>query len=143
MPTIVFWAFNVINGLTALGMFLGPRRFHESTLVDPERAYQRMGFSPTAVEMVHNVIRGQGAALLAVSLFLILRGAADPSSYLLIALVCGLSLVAHIQTALHHLRSPTVMEAIGSIKPMYVILVVNLLIGGLAAWSFARLTTPA
>jgi hypothetical protein len=32
------------------------------------------------------------------------------------------------------------MEAIGSIKSMFVILAVNLLIGGLAAWIFARLT---
>lgn len=122
---VLFWAFQVINGLTALSMFLAPKTFHESMLKEPAKIYAKLGFSETAVEMLHNVIRGQGAALLAISAYLFALGSDERSAYLLIALACGLSLCAHIATARHHAKSPLVMEAIGSLGAMYPILAIN------------------
>ncbi len=125
VATGVFWAFQLINLLSSLAMFLAPRRFHESLLKDPARAYAQLGFSPTAVEMVHNVIRGQGAALLAISVFLLVTGPSSRPSYLLIGIACTLTLLSHLGTAVHHLKSPLVMSVIGSISSMYPMLVIN------------------
>ena len=69
-----FWVFQIINVATALGMFVAPRRFHESMLEHPQEVYAKLGFSGAAVEMLHNVIRGQGAALLAISCALFYLG---------------------------------------------------------------------
>lgn len=80
----VFWVFQIINFSTALSMFLVPRRFHEAMLRQPQEFYARLGFSDTAVEMLHNVVRGQGAALLAISCALFYMGAGTPGSFLLI-----------------------------------------------------------
>ncbi|MEO5970602.1 MAG: hypothetical protein ABIQ95_11800 [Bdellovibrionia bacterium] len=128
MSVWIFWLFEILNGLTSLGMFFAPKRFHNSLFKNPQQAYQSMGFSSTAVEMVHNVIRGQGAALLAISVYLLIQGAEDARSYALIALTCTFSFVAHVFTARHHLKSPIVMAAIGAIKPLYGILIINLLV---------------
>lgn len=132
LKIIVFWVFQLINAPTALGMFLTPGRFHETMIKNPEEAYRVLGFSPTAVEMLHNVIRGQGAALLAISIYLFFQGAAEVGSPLLIALTCGLSLVAHLGTMIHHLRSPVVMSALGTIRSMYGTLAINAVVGILA-----------
>jgi len=62
--TTAHWVFQLINAPSALGLMLTPKRVHESMFADPPRVYKILGFSsPTAVEMVHNVLRGQGAAL--------------------------------------------------------------------------------
>jgi hypothetical protein len=133
---IVFWIFQVINGLTALGMFFQPKKFHESTFKEPARVYRELGFSEVAVEMLHNVLRGQGAALLAISITLFYLGAASRASFVLIALTCGLSLIGHILTARHHLKSEAVMKALGGIQAMYVILILNatVLVGATVAF---------
>ena len=67
LDLLVFWTFQVINVPTAVGMFLFPRHFHQAMLKKPAAVYSALGFSPTAVAMLHNVLRGQGAALLAIS----------------------------------------------------------------------------
>jgi hypothetical protein len=103
---------------------------------NPKQAYARLGFSPTAIEMLHNVIRGQGAALLAISGMLFYLGPKTQASYLLVALTCGLSLIAHILAARHHLRSGIVMEALGNITPIYPIIGINLVLGIMAVWLF-------
>lgn len=130
--TTTFWVFQIMNGLTSLAMVLAPRRFHESMLRAPEPTYLALGFSTIALEMLHNVIRGQGAALLAVSLYLFSLGPSQRSGFLLIGFVCFLSLLAHIATARHHLRSPEVMAALGTIRPMYGIFATNTVMTALA-----------
>jgi hypothetical protein len=131
-----FWIFQVINTLTGVGMSLNPRGFHEGLLRDPQRVYQQLGFSDVAVEMLHNVIRGQGVALLAISIFLWIVGSRQRSSYLLIALTCLLSVVAHLMTLRHHLSSPLVMEAIGGAEPLYVALSITSISGVLAGATY-------
>lgn len=126
----IFWIFQVSNGLTSLSMVTSPATFHEAMLPKPpQQTYKLLGFSPTAVEMVHNTIRGHGSALLAITLYLAAQGSADPLSYLLIGLTCVLSFVSHVCTAVHHIRSPAVMAAIGSIRPLYGILALNSIVG--------------
>ncbi len=137
----VFWIFQVINGLTALGMFLQPQKFHESTFKDPEHVYRELGFSEVAVEMLHNVLRGQGAALLAITITVFYLGAESRASFLLIALTCGLSLSAHVFTARHHLGSEEVMKALGGIQAMYVILILNATVLLGAAVAFFQLAS--
>ena len=137
-----FWVFQLINAPSALGLILAPKRVHESMFTDHIRAYKILGFSsPTAVEMVHNVLRGQGAALLAISTYLFaIRSTDDPkgsSSSLLIALTCTLSAAAHALTLRHHLGNAKVREAIGSsFGSLYGMIATNLTVGGVAfvAW---------
>lgn len=109
---IIFWSFQAINGLSALGLFVAPRASHEATFKNPQQVYQQLGFSATAQEMLHNVLRGQGAVLLSVSTFLAYLGQRNRSSYLLIGNVCGFAVLAHLLTARHHLRNPSVMAAL-------------------------------
>lgn len=131
-----FWIFQVINTLTGVGMSLNPRGFHEGLLRDPQKVYQQLGFSDVAVEVLHNVIRGQGVALLAVSIFLWIVGSRQRSSYLLIALTCLLSVFAHVMTLQHHLSSPLVMEAIGGVESLYVAISITSISGVLAGATY-------
>lgn len=133
----LFWSFQSINTLSSVSMVLSPRRFHESLFNEPKRAYQLLGFSSTAIEMLHNVIRGQGAALLAASSYLYVQGPQETKSFLLIALVCGLTAFAHTLTLQHHRSDETVMKAIGSVSPLYGLISLNLVIGGIAAYLYA------
>ncbi len=121
----VYWLFQILNTLTAISLFLTPRKAHESMIKNPARVYTELGFSTTALEMLHNVLRGQGAALLAISLFLFVSGPENPLTFLLIALTCSLTLFAHIATAQHHRKSPIVMNAIGSIKALLPMIGIN------------------
>jgi hypothetical protein len=124
--------FQVINGISSLSMMAFPKRFHESLMKDPERVYQSLGFSPTAIGMLHNVIRGQGAALLSISLFMAFTGPHSKQTFLLMALAATLTLISHIMTAVHHARDAKVMAAIGSLKSLYPLLALNAIfaIGG-------------
>ena len=123
---IIFWLFQVLTLPSALAMVFATRKFHESMMKEPERAYKEIGFSPTAVEMVHNVIRGQGAALLAISFFLLYTGPHQKETFLLISIASFLTLISHIMTARHHMQSETVMKALGNdLRPMYFLLFVN------------------
>lgn len=123
---VVFWVFQVLNGLTSLAMAWTPATFHESLLPKPpQRTYQLLGFSPTAVEMVHNNIRGHGCALMTISVYLAIQGPDERLSYLLIGLTCLFAFISHSCTGIHHLGSPTVIAAVGSIKPLYNMLAVN------------------
>lgn len=138
MQQLLFWAFQGLNGATAAGMVLAPGATHEALLPRPlELTYSRLGFSRrTAAEMLHNVLRGHGAALLAVSLFLAVTGPAAPSSALLIALVCGCSLGAHACTYAHHARTPLVLEALGhaGLAPLRKVMAINAVFAAAAAW---------
>jgi hypothetical protein len=133
---VAFWSFQIINTLTGVGMSLNPRGFHEGLLRDPQRVYQQLGFSDVAVEMLHNVIRGQGVALLAISIFLWIVGPRERSSYLLISLTCALSVVAHLMTLRHHLSSPLVMEAIGGAESLYLAISITSIVGVLASGAY-------
>lgn len=121
----VYWLFQVLNTLTAISLFLTPRKAHESMFKDPAAVYTELGFSTTALEMLHHVLRGQGAALLAISLFLYVTGPANSLTFLLIALTCGLTLIAHIATAQHHRKNPVVMKAIGTIGALIPMIGIN------------------
>ena len=125
LDLLVFWTFQVLNVPTAVGMFLFPRHFHQAMLKKPAAVYSALGFSPTAIAMLHNVLCGQGAALLAISGGVGYLRAAHPGSFLLIALTCGLSLIAHGCTALHHRKSAQVRAALGTINALYGILLLN------------------
>ncbi len=133
----VFWTFQGINSISALGMVVSPKHFHESLFPDPPRACKTLGFSETAVEMVHNVIRGQGAALLSISAFLFTLGPTDKASFLLIAFTCGSAALAHLLTMQHHRKSETVMKAVGSITPLYGMIALNLAIACSAAYLYS------
>ena len=141
MNTVVrlgtYWLFQALNTLTGLGLLLAPKAFHESMFENPDAAYVLLGFSETALDMLHNVLRGQGAALLAVSIFLFVLGRRDRRSYLLIFLVCGLSLVAHAFTLRHHLNSEPVRRAVGDFGPLYGMMAVNTLValGGIRTYA--------
>lgn len=133
-----FWLFQALNTLTGLGLLLAPKAFHESMFENPGAAYAILGFSDTALDMLHNVLRGQGAALLAVSLFLFILGRRDKRSYLLIFLVCGLSLVAHAFTLHQHLNSEAVRRAVEDFGPLYGMMAVNVLVALGGIWTCAR-----
>ena len=77
---------------------------------NPGAAYALPGSSDTALDMLHNVLRGQGAALLAVSLQLFLLGRRDRRSYVLIA---------HSFTLCRHLTSEVVRRARGDFGPLH------------------------
>ncbi|MGE4194921.1 MAG: hypothetical protein AB7E51_16175 [Pseudodesulfovibrio sp.] len=133
---ICYWLFQLLNLPAAACLVLAPRVSHASLFSDPQRAYEALGFSPIAQDMLHNVLRGQGAALLAISLFLFFLGSRRKEGFLLIALTCLGTLFAHVATLAHHTQSPAVTAAIGSVAPLYVMIAVNGVIGmaGLACW---------
>jgi hypothetical protein len=135
---VVYWVFQVLNTLSGVSLVLDPRKAHESLFKDPHKVYVELGFSVTAVGMLHNVLRGQGAALLAISIFLYFVGPGNPLAFLLIALTCGLSLIAHIATMQHHLANPLVMKAIGSIGALLPMVVVNSVVALGAIFVFLR-----
>ncbi len=138
-----YWIFQILNTVTALGLFIAPRAFHESLFAEPQRVYALLGFSDTALSMLHNVLRGQGAALLAVSLFLFVGRAQSRRAFLLIALVCGLALIAHLGTLHHHLQSEIVRQAVGGLNSLYGMIAVNALIALGALWTYRRLRPEA
>ena len=134
---IVYWIFQIINGLSSLSLVLNPKRFHESTFKNPEKVYQSLGFSDTALEMLHNVLRGQGAALLSISIYLLILGSSNPNSMILIGITCLLSGAVHIGTLQHHRKNQLVRQSLGgSLKSIYVLIGINMMvsIGAFAAW---------
>ena len=124
-----YWLFQVINTITASMMTFLPKRFHEGLFNNPEMVYEKLGFSVIAVEMVHNIIRGHGAVLLAVSIFIWIEGMKSRAVYLLIALVCALSVYAHIMTLHHHLRTTEVAAAIGDFGSLYMTILITAVVG--------------
>jgi len=128
----VFYAFQVINGLGSLGLFLNPKGTHERMIKNPAKAYQVLGFSDTALEMLHDVLRGQGAALLATSTWLAAIGPNHKASYGLIASTCLFSAAANIFTVMHHRKSSIVMSVIDELTSLYGLIALNVTIGGAA-----------
>jgi hypothetical protein len=128
----IFYAFQIVNGLGSLGLFLDPRRTHQRLLKSPEKAYTILGFSETAQEMLHNVLRGQGAALLAVTVWAANLGPKHRDSYGLIATTCLLSAVANLMTAMHHRKSSIIMSAIDELTSLYGLIALNVTVGGAA-----------
>lgn len=126
---ISFWSFQIINTLTACLMTFIPKQFHESLFKNPQSVYQKLGFSGVAVEMVHNVIRGHGAVLLAVSIFVYIQGVKSRSVYLLMAIVCALSVYAHIMTLHQHSKSDAVVMAIGDFSILNITLWITAAVG--------------
>lgn len=124
-----FWSFQIINTLTACLMTIIPKQFHESLFKNPEIVYEKLGFSHVAVEMVHNVIRGHGAVLLAVSIFVWIEGMKSRSIYLLISIVCALSVYAHVMTLNQHLRTESIVTAIGNFNSLYLTILVTAVVG--------------
>lgn len=106
-----------------------PKQFHESLFKNPQVVYAKLGFSNVAVEMVHNVIRGHGAVLLAVSIFVFIQGRKARFVYLLMAIVCALSVYAHIMTLYQHLNTAAIVAAIGDFSSLYVTIFVTAAIG--------------
>ena len=135
---VTFWGVQIINTLTALGRLIAPETFHEGMFENPQAAYGILGFSDTAVAMLHNVLRGQGAVLLAVSVFLFVLGRQERRSYLLIALVCGLSLIAHAATLQQHLASSVVKQAISSFGALYAMMALNALLTAGGLWGYCK-----
>jgi len=129
LTNLAFWLFQIINTLTACLMTFIPKQFHESLFKGPETVYRQLGFSSIAVEMVHNVIRGHGAVLLAVSIFIFFQGVKSRSVYLLITIVCALSVYAHIMTLYQHLNSEAIVSAIGNFSSLYVTILVTAIAG--------------
>ena len=105
-----------------------PKQFHESLFKNPEAVYEKLGFSGVAVEMVHNIIRGHGAVLLAVSIFLWIERMKSRSVFLLITIVCVLSVYAHIMTLHQHLKTAEIANAIGNFGSMYITIVITAVI---------------
>ena len=128
-----FWSFQIVNTITACLMTFVPKQFHESLFNNPQVVYAQLGMSNVAVEMFHNVIRGHGAVLLAVSIFIFIRGIKSRSVYLLMALVCALSVYAHTMTLVQHLRTEVIVSVIGDFSSLYVTLFITAGIGILNA----------
>ena len=126
---ISFWSFQVINTLTACLMTFIPKQFHESLFKNPALVYEKLGISSIAVEMFHNVIRGHGAVLLAVSIFVFLQGIKSRSVYLLISIVCALSVYAHIMTLIQHLNSEDILRVIGNFGSLYFTIFITVTVG--------------
>jgi len=126
---ISFWSFQVINTLTACLMTFIPKQFHESLFKNPALVYEKLGISSIAVEMFHNVIRGHGAVLLAVSIFVFLQGVKSRSVYLLIFIVCALSVYAHIMTLIQHLNSADIIRVIGNFGSLYFTIFITAAVG--------------
>jgi hypothetical protein len=106
-----------------------PKQFHESLFKSPEAVYEKLGFSAIAVEMVHNIIRGHGAVLLAVSIFIWIERMKSRSVYLLISIVCALSVYAHIMTLHQHLKTAEIVSAIGNFGSMYATIIITVVVG--------------
>jgi hypothetical protein len=126
---IAFWSFQIINTLTAALMTFIPMQFHESLLKNPQVVYEKLGMSSVAVEMFHNVIRGHGAVLLALSIFIFLKGIKFRPNYLLIAIVCIFSVYAHFMTLSQHLGTQTIVMAIGDFTSLYVTIFLTAAVG--------------
>jgi len=126
---LAFWSFQIINTLTACLMTFIPQQFHESLFKNPEIVYDKLGFSSIAVEMFHNVIRGHGTVLLAVSIFIFIKGIKSRSVYLLIAIVCTLSVYAHVMTLSQHLRTEDIVRVIGNFGSLYVTILITAAVG--------------
>ena len=115
ITNIAFWSFQIINTITACLMTFIPKQFHESLFKNPEAVYEKLSFSAIAVEMVHNIIRGHGAVLVAISIFIWIERMKSRSVYLLISIVCALSVYAHIMTLHQHLKTAEIVSAIGQL----------------------------
>lgn len=126
---LAFWSFQIINTLTAVLMTFVPKQFHESLFKNPQVVYEKIGMSKIAVDMFHNVIRGHGAVLLAVSIFIFIQGIKSRSVYLLITIVCALSVFAHIMTLHQHLSSSEIVMAIDNFTSLYVTIFVTAGVG--------------
>ena len=133
---IAFWSFQIVNTLTGFLMTFFPKDFHESLFAHPHAVYAKLGFSPIAVEMVHNIIRGHGAVLLAVSVFIWIERMKTRSVHLLIFVVCALSVYAHLMTLHHHLATPEISAAVGNFGPLYGTIAVTTVVGLLNAVVF-------
>lgn len=131
-----FWSFQIINTVNAFLMTAFPKQFHESSFKNADLVYRQLGFSGVAVEMVHNVIRGHGAVLLAVSVFIWIEGMKSRHVYLLIALVCVFSVYTHLMTLSHHLNHPQVAGAIGDFGSLYGIIIITGLVGLLSGAAY-------
>jgi hypothetical protein len=142
LRAIGFWSFQIINTLTGFLMTFFPKEFHESLFRNPQAVYAQLGFSPVAVEMTHNIIRGQGAVLLAVSIFLWIKGRKSNSAHLLNSLVCLLSAYAQAMTLVHHLKTTAVGTAISSFEGLYITLVITAFVGVLNAIVYFRSKQP-
>jgi len=129
ITNMAFWSFQIINTITACLMTLIPKQFHESLFQNHEAVYEKLGFSAIAVEMVHNIIRGHGAVLLAVSIFIWIERMKSRSVYLLISIVCALSVYAHIMTLHQHLKTAQIVNAIGNFGSMYITIVITAVVG--------------
>ena len=129
ITNIAFWSFQIINTITACLMTFIPKQFHESLFKNPEAVYAKIGFSAIAVEMVHNIIRGHGAVLLAVSIFIWIERMKSRSVYLLISIVCALSVYAHIMTLHQHLKTAEIVNAIGYFGSMYITIIITAVVG--------------
>ena len=129
LMNIAFWSFQIINTLTAVLMTFLPKQFHESLFKNPTVVYEKLGFSDIAVEMIHNIIRGQGSVLLAVSLFIFIRGAKSRYIYLLSALVCIFSVYAHIMTLIQHLKTEEIVKSIGNFESLYFTIILTASVG--------------
>ena len=129
LRNLAFWSFQIINTLTACLMTFIPKQFHESLFKNPEAVYEKLGFSAIAVEMVHNVIRGHGAVLLAVSIFLWIERMKSRSVFLLITIVCVLSVYTHIMTLHQHLKTAEIVSAIGNFGSMYITIIITAVVG--------------
>ena len=127
--SLAFWSFQIINTITACFMTFTPKQFHESLFKNPESVYEKLGFSAIAVEMVHNIIRGHGAVLLAVSIFIWIEKMKTRSIYLLISIVCALSIYAHTMTLRQHLKTTEIVNAIGNFESMYTTIIITAVVG--------------
>lgn len=108
-----------------------PKQFHESLFKNPVQVYEKLGISSVAVEMFHNVIRGHGAVLLAVSIFVFLQGSKSRSVYLLIFLVCVFSGYAQIMTLIQHLNSEDISKVIGNFGSLYFTIFITATVGAI------------
>jgi hypothetical protein len=106
-----------------------PRQFHESLFNNPSIVYEKLGFSSIAVDMFHNIIRGHGAVLLAVSVFIWIETVRSRSVHLLIFMVCALSVYAHVMTLKQHLSEEAIVAAIGNFGSIYVAIFVTAVVG--------------
>jgi hypothetical protein len=138
LKQVAYWSFQIINTANGFLMTFLPKEFHESLFRDPPAVYAKLGFSPLAVEMTHNIIRGQGAVLLAVSIFIWIQGWKSRSVHLLIALVCLFSMYAHALTLIHHMNTAAVGEAVGGFESLNVALVITAAVGVLNAIVYFR-----
>jgi hypothetical protein len=96
---------------------------------NPEAVYEKLGFSAIAVEMVHNIIRGHGAVLLAVSIFIWIERMKSRPVFSLISIVCALSVYAHIMTLHQHLKTAEIVNAIGYFGSMYITIIITAVVG--------------